>query len=458
MAEINLRNIELFDGERFTGKRDLRISGSAVYDVASPGLIDRGPTADLDLTGMWALPAMCDLHAHLREPGGEHKETVASGLTAAARGGFGAVVSMPNTDPPCDSPDMVQVLRELRLTAQAVSSLDRPLPALYPAAALTKGRAGREPVDFEALLQAGCHVFTDDGSDVADDEVLRRVMQTVAAARAPEGVLPRVMFHAQDAELMGGGVMHQGEVSRRLGLPGIPRESEDRAVARAIRFGLEYRVPVHVTHLTTAGAVELLRTGKQQFAQAGLKGFLTCDVTPHHLTFTDADCERLGALAKVNPPLREPADRAALRDALLDGTIDAVATDHAPHTAEEKALPFAEAPFGIAGLEVALAAAFTALGSPPVGPVAERLLGALTLAPARILRQDTYPGTLRERNMADLAVFDPHAEWEVRPEAFASKCKASPYAGMMLKGRVMLTVLGGDIAYSALPGLVINGR
>jgi len=457
LAEIILRNIELFDGEHFTGKRDLRISGSAVYDVASPGLMGRGPTADLDLTGRWALPAMCDLHAHLREPGAEHKETVATGLAAAARGGYGAVVSMPNTNPPCDRPDMVQALRELRLAAQAVNSFGRPLPALYPAATLTMGREGREPVNYEALLQAGCHVFTDDGSDVADDEVLRRVMQAVHAARAPEGVLPRVMFHAQDEELMGRGVMHEGEVSRRLGLPGIPRASEDTAVARAIEFGLECRVPVHLTHLTTRGAVELVRAGKETFAQVGLKGFLTCDVTPHHLTFTEADCERLGALAKVNPPLREEADRAALRQALLDGVIGAVATDHAPHAAEEKARPFADAPFGITGLEVALSAAFTALGAPPVGPEAARLLAAFTLVPARILRQDTYLGTLRECNMADLVVFDPSAEWDVRPEEFASKCKISPYAGMRLKGRVMLTMLGGNIAYSALPGLSLNG-
>lgn len=457
MAEIILRNIELFDGEHFTGKRDLRISGSAVYDVASPGLMGRGPAADLDLTGMWALPAMCDLHAHLREPGAEHKETVSTGLAAAARGGFGAVVSMPNTDPPCDSPDMVQALRELRLAAQAVNSFGRPLPALYPAAALTLGRAGREPVNFEALLQAGCHVFTDDGSDVADNEVLRRAMQAAHAARAPEGVLPRVMFHAQDEELMGAGVMHEGEVSRRLGLPGIPRESEDKAVARALAFGLECRVPVHLTHLTSRGAVELVRAGKEAFAQAGLKGFLTCDVTPHHLTFTDADCEALGALAKVNPPLREETDRTALRQALREGVIDAVATDHAPHTAEEKARPFIQAPFGITGLEVALPAAFTALAAPEIGPEAARLLTAFTLVPARILRQDTYPGTLRECNLADLVVFDPGAEWEVLPERFASKCKVSPYAGMKLRGQVMLAVLGGNIAYSALPGLSLNG-
>jgi len=235
---------------------------------------------------------------------------------------------------------------------------------------------------------------------------------------------------------MRNGVMHDGDVSWRMKLPGISRESEDLAVKRAIDFGLEFHRAVHIMHVTTAGAVQAIRKG----------------------TFTHEDVERLGALAKVNPPLREESDRHELRKGLLDGTIDIVATDHAPHTAEEKARPMTSAPFGITGLEVALAASITATGAHRDQNRATRVLRAMTSVPAGFASAPPYCGLLREREPADLVVFDPDAEWVVDPQEFAGKCKVSPYAGMKLKGRVRLTMIGGSVAHGSLEELEQVGR
>jgi dihydroorotase len=263
-----------------------------------------------------------------------------------------------------------------------------------------------------------------------------------------------LMFHAQRRELMHGGVMHLGAVSERMGLPGIPRESEDKAVQRALDWGLKCGIPMHITHVTTAGAVEIIRRGKKEYAKLsrfGLKGRFTCDVTPHHLTFIDEDVARLGALAKCNPPLREASDRDALRAGLLDGTIDCIATDHAPHTAGEKAQDMLDAPFGIAGLEVALSASLNAIGSGNMDSAA-RVLHALTSAPAKLIGAQHWAGVLAEGGAANLCIYDPAEEWRVDPSQFAGKCKVSPYAGMVLRGRLKAVILSGALAWGTLPG------
>lgn len=446
VSEVIFRNAELFTGERFLGPHDLRIADGVVVDIIHTNLLKPRGVPEYDLTGMWVLPALCDLHAHLREPGNPEKETIATGLAAAAMGGYGLVVTMPNTNPACDSPQICETQLELR--RKAVSALGNgTLPMLKPAGALTVGRKGKQPVEMEPMLRAGCTLFTDDGDDVEDDSVLRNLLRSLNAATLPEDTVVRVMFHAQSKRLMRNGVMHDGDVSWRMKLPGISRESEDVAVKRAIEFGLEFHRAVHITHVTTAGAVQAIREGKMEYERANLERYLTCEVTPHHLTFTHEDVERLGAVAKVNPPLREESDRHELRKGLLDGTIDIVATDHAPHTAEEKALPMAKAPFGIAGLEAALSASITATGVHRDKNKATRLLSAMTSLPAGFASAPPYCGLLRERDPADLVVFDPDAEWTVDPQEFAGKCKVSPYAGMKLKGRVRLTMLGGNVAY-----------
>ncbi len=452
VSELVLRNAELFTGERFLGPHDLRITEGIVADITHPHMLKLKGVRELDITGMWVLPALCDLHAHLREPGYPQKETIATGLAAAAMGGYGLVVSMPNTKPACDRREVYDMQLELR--RKAVSALnDGALPKLKPACALTVGRKGKQPVDFEPLLAAGCTLFTDDGDDVGDDSVLRNVFQALDRAPLPQDRMVRVMFHAQSKRLMRHGVMHDGEVSWRLKLPGISRESEDVAVRRAIDFGREYRRAVHITHVTTAGAVDAIRRAKEEYARANMEHYLTCEVTPHHLTFTHEDVERLGAAAKVNPPLREESDRHELRKALLDGTIDIIATDHAPHTAEEKARPMTQSPFGIAGLEVALAASLSATDAYEKQEQAARILKAMTSVPARLASAPPHCGLLRERDPADLVVFNPKAQWEVNPQEFAGKCKVSPYAGMKLRGRVKLTMIGGEAAYGDLDEL-----
>ncbi len=449
MAKLMLRNAEVFTGERFLGPRDICITDGFVTDVSHPSLAVEGNAPEYDLSGMWLLPALFDLHAHLREPGFPTKETIATGLAAAAMGGFGAVVTMPNTEPPCDSVSVMKL--QLQLRDAAMHTAGKPLPMLLPSCAMTKDRAGHEPADFAKPVADGCVIFTDDGSDVDDDVVLTEAMKAFAEAQVKEGgAIPRLMFHAQKQSLMCNGVMHEGATSVRLGLPGIPRESEDEAVERAIYFGLEYNAPVHITHITTAGAVEIIRRGKAQYDFVGMKGWLTCDVTPHHLTFIDEDVERLGALAKCNPPLREASDRDALRKALLDGTIDCIATDHAPHTEDEKALGMLDAPFGITGLEVALSASLNAIG----GGMDEAaiVMHALTLSPSRLAGATSCAGLITESGNANLCILDPNETWRVDPSQFAGKCKVSPYAGMVLRGRVKALILEGTLAWGALPG------
>jgi len=452
---INLliKGVTVFDGEKFLrGRKDVLILGGKVIAMgeATQGAGSRlllrvgkkdSPQgiATIDGRGLWLTPGFVDLHAHLREPGETEKETVETGLLSAGKGGFTLVVSMPNTKPPCDNIKVFKL--QLWLREKATRRLGTGLPELRPSCALTKGRLGLEPANYEPLVRAGCAIFTDDGSDVENEMVLRDIFLSLRRFR---GV--RQMFHAEVQGLSGGGIVHLGPISEKLKVPGNTRLSEDVAVARAIVFAEAFKVPIHITHLSSYRSVELIRRAKSVFKKLGMEGLLTSDVTPHHLALTVDMVPRLGSLAKVNPPLREEKDRRALIQGLLDGTIDCIATDHAPHTEAEKRLPLKKAPFGIAGFETAFSVAMKACECWDNPARMRRVLSAMTKMPAQILGSNEQ-GRIAVGAPANLALVDPEALWTVRGAEFLSKCKVTPFEGMKLRGKVVLTIANGDCVW-----------
>ena len=385
-----------------------------------------------DASGLVVCPGFVDIHCHLREPGFEHKETIESGTLAAARGGFTTVCAMPNTEPPTDSAAAVEfVLR----TAQTQGHV-----RVLPIGCITRGRAGKELADLAELARAGAVAFSDDGSPVSDPHILRRAIEYAAMLNTP------VIEHSEDPALSVGGVMHEGSVSTRLGLSGIPAAAEETAIARNVALAQETGSPVHCAHVSTAGSVEIIRSAKARGVP------VTAEVTPHHLALTheavmQSGREAPGGLAydtnaKVNPPLRTSKDIEACVGGLLDGTIDCIATDHAPHAIQDKLCEFDRATMGISGLETAFAQSLSAV------PL-EKVIAALTVAPAAVLglgRHVAKIGTLSEGAPGDVAIIDPNAEWTVEPETFASKGKNTPLAGQTLKGRLVATVYGGKVA------------
>jgi dihydroorotase len=391
-------------------------------------------------------PGFVDLHAHLREPGFEAKETIASGAAAAARGGFTTLCCMPNTQPVLDS----------RVALEYVWSAARDVPArVRPIAAITKGESGHELSEMAELVEAGAVAFSDDGRPVHSSRLMRLALTYAAPLGVP------MVEHCQDEELVGAGVMNEGHIATLLGLPGWPAAGEDVMLARDLALVRLTGARYHAAHLSTAGAVELIRQAKRE----GLP--VTAEVTPHHLLLTESWVagERTGPLAealaemcvalpagerydtaaKVNPPLRTAADCAALLEGLRDGTIDAIATDHAPHTWQDKACEFGEAAFGISGLETALAALLTLVHTRRLDLAT--LIAALTARPAAAWGLDA--GTLAPGAAADLVVFAPDETWTVDPEQFASRGKNTPLAGISLRGRVRQTWLGGTRVYDA---------
>lgn len=395
---------------------DLAIAGGRIVSPDDPAA--RG-AALLDVSGCLLAPAFIDLHVHLREPGMEEAETIESGLRAAAAGGFGAVVSMPNTSPPIDSPDLVRRLIE---RAQSLR-----LAALWPAACLTRGRAGEDVAEIEALAAAGAVAFTDDGSTVMRDEVMEAAMRRVAAIGAV------VMDHAQDRAHERLGVAGEG-AARRLGVPAIPAEAEVRVVERDIRLARATGCRLHLQHLSTAGAVDAVR-------RARAEGWpVSAEATPHHLALCEDDIPGDDANWKMNPPLRSARDRDALRQAVLDGTIACLATDHAPHPAAAKARGFLTAPFGVVGLETAVGVTWEVLvrecGMSPLEWVRR-----WTTGPAAVLGR-TAP-TLQPGAPADIVVIRTDAEWTVDPGRFCSRSRNTPFAGWRLHARPEMLFLGG---------------
>jgi len=399
-----------------------------VRDVAiADGLVAAEAPSDaerIDADGLILAPGLVDLHTHLREPGDEHKETVATGTRAAAAGGYTAVAAMANTDPPADNAAIVQAVRDL---ATVAGSCD-----VFPVGAISHGLAGETLAEMGEMVDAGVRIFSDDGRSVPTARLLRNAL-IYAKAFPVEVVLAE---HAEDASLVEGGQMHEGARSASLGLAGRPAEAEEVIVARDLAVARACGGRVHLCHLSSARAVDLVRRAKAE----GVR--VTAEVTPHHLVLTDDDLVTYDTMKKMNPPLRTAEDRDALRAALADGTVDAIATDHAPHAVEEKDLEFDLAPPGTTGLETALAVVLTHLVEPGALSLM-RAIEALTTAPARILGAADHGGPLEPGRPANLVVFDPAAEWTVEPP-FASKARNTAFLGQRLRGRVRFTMLRGS--------------
>jgi dihydroorotase len=385
--------------------------------------------------GMVVSPGFIDLHCHLREPGFEGKETIASGTLAAAHGGFTTVCCMPNTRPPLDSPAAVELVK-----ARAASG---GVARVLPIGCVSVGQAGQELTDMDALAGAGVVAFSDDGRPVSSSDLMRRALECAARLGLP------VIDHCEDTSITAGGAVNDGPAAARSGLRGMPAMAEEVMVARDIELARAAGARVHIAHVSTAGSVSLIREAKRSHVD------ITAEATPHHLTLTDERASGGDANAKVNPPLRTARDVEELVRGLKEGVIDAVATDHAPHAAEDKAGGFSTAAFGIGGLETALAVVLTLVHQDRLNLAA--LVARLTAGPAAVLRREPYLaaaqavpsgiGSLRPGAVGDVTIFDPDLEWVVAPEEFASKGRNNPWAGRRLKGKAAATVVAGTVVY-----------
>lgn len=379
----------------------------------------------VDGSGLVAAPGFFDLRAHLREPGFEDAETIASGSEAAAAGGYTDVVAMPNTRPVADTPGAMLLVKQRGDEAGFVR--------MHPAAALTQGMQGKIMNEYGDLFDAGAVAFSDGATWVADSGLMRHAMEYCRMLGVP------VMSHPEDASLSRDGFMHEGSWSTRLGLRGLPAAAEVSAVARDIELSRLTGAHLHVPHVTCRASVQLIRAAREQGVN------VTAETTPHHVTFTDEDCKTYDTHFKMKPPLRSTDDRSALIDALEDGTISAISSDHAPHTVTDKERTFAHAPFGVIGLETAFSAAHDALVVH--GPLSlERLIELMSTEPARILGRT--PVTLSTGSAADLVILDPGASWTVGADALRSRGRNCPWIGRTLTGRVVETLLGGRVTYS----------
>jgi dihydroorotase len=378
----------------------------------------------IEAAGMVVAPGLIDLHVHLREPGQEDVETVASGAMAAAAGGFSAVCAMPNTDPVTDNQAAVGFI---------VSQAQRAGRArVYPIGAVSLGQKGQQLAEFGELVGAGAVAVSDDGKPVVSSHLMRTALEYARTFGIP------VADHCEDPTLSAGGAMHEGLVSTRLGLKGIPAAAEEIMVARDILLAELTGGHVHLCHMSTRGSVELIRRAKEQ----GLK--VTAEACPHHFSLTHEACEGYDTNAKMNPPLREPEDREAIRQGLRDGTIDVIATDHAPHHYDAKEREFDDAPNGIIGLETALGLAITELVETGLLSL-EQLIQRMSVSPAKIF--NLPGGSLRQGAPADALVFDPRARWVVRPEEFFSKSRNTPFASRELRGRAIATIVRGQVVF-----------
>ena len=398
-------------------RADVLVYDGLVREVAEGLDVPLGATV-LDAGGCVVAPGLVDLHTHLREPGREEAETVETGTRAAALGGYTAVVAMPNTDPPLDTAAAVRQVLEIGRSASAQVAV---------AGAITVGRAGERLAPMAELAELGVHLFTDDGAGVQSAGLMRKALEYA------RGIGVTLAQHCEDGSLACDGAMHEGAWSSRLGLPGMPAAAEEVMVARDIALSRLTGAPVHFLHLSTAASIDLVRRAKAD----GLA--ITAEAAPHHFTLTDAETAGYDPVFKVNPPLRPQSDVDAVRAGLADGAIDAIATDHAPHTPETKDLPFDQAPPGMLGLETALALAITELDLPLA-----RILALLSWQPAAIAGlADDHGGPIVSGAVANLCVIDPTETWTVDATALASRSQNTPYAGRTLRGRVRHTVLRG---------------
>ncbi|MBN2340020.1 MAG: dihydroorotase [Deltaproteobacteria bacterium] len=423
MAAILIKNGRVIDPSTQTDKiGDLFIENGTIVDR-----LENAPQQTIDAAGKWVVPGLIDVHVHLREPGFEHKETIETGVAAAAAGGFTQVVAMPNTNPTADNVDTIRYVMD---KARALRST-----RVIQSCAITKGRKGTELVNFETIMkQTGVTVFTDDGDGVSDDAVMEQAMQLSASLHAV------ISQHSEYSSISKKAAMHEGEVSKRIHVAGQPIASEDKMVLRDIELAKKTGGHIHVSHISSANAVQAVREAKAQGVN------VTAEVTPHHLHLTDETVLDAGTIAKVAPPLRPGEHVLACRDALADGTIDVIATDHAPHTLDDKAGTIDTAAFGMVGLEISVPVLLDLVKQNVLTPM--RMIDAMSTAPARVF--GLSGGTLQPGVPADITIIDPDMPHEIDPRTFKSKGINTPFAGFFAPGKSVVTIVDGNVVYSEL--------
>jgi dihydroorotase len=424
MPSLLIRGGRVIDpAAKLNATMDVLLREGRVAEVAPPRKL-AGADEVFEADGLIVAPGFIDLHVHLREPGQAHKETIASGTAAAAAGGFTAVCTMPNTAPVNDSPEITAWIQHADRGA---------IVPVFPIAAATVGSAGEQLTDFAALKRAGAIAVSDDGKPILGEAIMREALRLAAQVGLP------VVQHAEDTALSSGGVMHEGAIAFRLGLRGISANSEAGIVERDVRLAQQTGAHLHIAHVSTSDSLKAIRHGKR----AGVR--VTCEVTPHHFLLSDEDVRDYDARYKMNPPLRSADDREELLTALENGTIDAIATDHAPHAAHEKLVEFDRAPFGVIGLETALALAITKLHLARQISLM-RIVELLSTNPARIMGFGDR-GSLAKGARADVTIFDPKKRWIFQAKESRSKSRNTPFDGAQLTGKVIATVANGEFAF-----------
>ena len=421
---IVIQGGHILDPGRFNGVGDLLIDNGKIAAVGRTVNVPAGATV-VPAKGRLVVPGFVDLHVHFREPGFEYKETIQSGASSAVAGGFTTVCCMPNTNPVNDN----QAITEFMLERARAAGLANVLPI----GAITKGSEGKELAEIGDLRRAGCVAISDDGKPVMNSLVMRRAMEYALAFDIP------VVDHCEDLHLAEGGCMNEGLISTELGLPGIPAAAEDVMVARNVSLAELTGARLHLAHISTAGSVRMVREAKSRSIK------VTAEACPHHFTLTEEVVRGFNTLAKMNPPLRTWQDVQAIKDGLRDGTIDVIATDHAPHATQEKQQGFTEAPFGIVGLETALPLTLALVEEGILS--LEAAVEKLSTAPARAF--GLAKGTLAVGADADVVIIDPQAQWEVDPGKFRSKSRNTPFAGWKVKGLVLTTFVRGRVVFEA---------
>ena len=423
------------------GLADVLIVDGVIQEVGR--LLAPDDAETIDATGCWVIPGLIDPHVHLRDPGFPQKETIASGLRAAAAGGFTTVAAMANTSPVNDAPDVTHYMLDRARQVHATR--------LIPVSAVTKGLRGAELVDFAAMAEAGARLFSDDGIPIDDQVILSRALDELSRLNFA------VSLHEEDRHLSEQGACNAGEISRRLGVKGYPNSAETARIRRDLALAIGTEAPVHIAHLSCAESLELVRHARRNGAN------VTCEVTPHHFWLDDHAILEWGPNAKMNPPLRNQRDAEAIRAAMADGTINMIATDHAPHDPASKnldqltgcfpmheahlqddaATAFMRAANGIIGLETSLGLALALVHKKIISP--RRMIEMMCVSPARLLRIEA--GALSPQISADVSIVDPNLEWTVEPTKFLSKSRNTPFAGTRLRGKAMITIVGGEIVY-----------
>ncbi|WP_022668510.1 dihydroorotase [Desulfospira joergensenii] len=425
--QMLIKNAGVIDPGNLEGKKDILIQEGRIEAILDPGqpVPDKFQTPELqivDAPGMILTPGLIDVHVHLREPGHEYKETVETGLKAAARGGFTAVCSMPNTKPVNDNGQVTSFIISQGKKAGAAR--------VYPAGAVSVGSLGKTLAEIHDMKRAGIRAVTDDGMPVENPQLMRRALEYCKGLNIP------VLVHAEDRNLAAGGAMNEGPRATLLGIPGIPNAAESAMVVRDIGLAELTGAHVHFCHISTAESVEAVRQAKKRGAN------VTCETAPHYFTLTDRDIKEYDTNFKMNPPLRSEKDRDAIIQGLIDGTIDMIATDHAPHSIDEKDLEFDRAAFGIIGLETALPLALDLVREGRLSM--EDLILKLSKNPARLMGVDN---DLKPGAVADVTLIDPDAEYTIDPEDFLSKSRNTPFGGMKVRGNIFMTLVDGKIVY-----------